>query len=436
MNGKKIIVAGAGHGGLAAAALLAERGFNVEVYEKEKREDLGYDWHDTIANDTFDIIGVSYKKEDIEIRKDTTFYSPSLKTPVSFDVAPENVEWEIDRKVLYGYLLKNAGEKGVKLFFSKNISAPYIENGEVAGIVADGEVIKGDMVIDSAGLRSPVISNLPESYGIKPDYGKNDIFRTYRAYYNLVEGEKIINGKRFNIYMKPCGLKGIAWFKITEGTADIIIGSVDNLYPETVERILKFLRTVQPAIGYDLIRGGGHNEIPLKSAFSLMVGNRYAAIGDAVSMPIPLNGSGITNSIRAGVILAETIEKAKDFKIENLWYYQTGYFKTVGAAMLSIAVLKNMLLDFKDTTLDFFFDKEILTGKEMGAGANGQEVVIGPAETLDKLKKGYKKLGSLIALKAAVKKSKAAKLHALAIPERYEQKAVSDWRKKLDKFLN
>ena len=43
---KKIIVAGAGHGGLTAAALLAQSGYDVTVYEKNAREDMGYDWHD------------------------------------------------------------------------------------------------------------------------------------------------------------------------------------------------------------------------------------------------------------------------------------------------------------------------------------------------------------------------------------------------------
>ena len=37
---KKIIVAGAGHGGLTAAALLADKGFDVTVYERGEKGDL------------------------------------------------------------------------------------------------------------------------------------------------------------------------------------------------------------------------------------------------------------------------------------------------------------------------------------------------------------------------------------------------------------
>ena len=46
---KKILVAGAGHGGLAAAALLAAQGYEVEVFEQKKRGELGHDWEDRFA---------------------------------------------------------------------------------------------------------------------------------------------------------------------------------------------------------------------------------------------------------------------------------------------------------------------------------------------------------------------------------------------------
>ena len=42
----KIIVAGMGHGGLAAAAILARSGYDVTVYEQKSAGTLGYDWTD------------------------------------------------------------------------------------------------------------------------------------------------------------------------------------------------------------------------------------------------------------------------------------------------------------------------------------------------------------------------------------------------------
>lgn len=39
--GKKIIVAGGGHGGIAAGMLLSKRGFDVTVYEKKRKRQDG-----------------------------------------------------------------------------------------------------------------------------------------------------------------------------------------------------------------------------------------------------------------------------------------------------------------------------------------------------------------------------------------------------------
>ena len=47
--GKKIVIAGAGHGGLIAGARLAAAGYDVTIYERKIKSELGYDWDDAIA---------------------------------------------------------------------------------------------------------------------------------------------------------------------------------------------------------------------------------------------------------------------------------------------------------------------------------------------------------------------------------------------------
>lgn len=65
---KKILVAGAGHGGLSAAINLAKAGYDVSVYEKQKREDMGYDWEDAIELSTFDFAEIERPDESIYIK--------------------------------------------------------------------------------------------------------------------------------------------------------------------------------------------------------------------------------------------------------------------------------------------------------------------------------------------------------------------------------
>lgn len=437
-----IVIAGAGHGGLTAAAKLAENGFNVTVFEKQREEDLGYDWHDTVSNNLFDYAGITdYDPAVFHRRKDSTFYAPSMATPVSFDVEPDKADVEIDRAVLYRYLIKRAREAGATLRFSSKVTGPMLDaDNKVCGVIVKGQSVPADLVIDAAGLFSPVLAGLPKTYGIRNDYGPGDIFHAYRAYFNLVEGAEIINPERFNIYFKFAGIKGIAWFKLTEGCADVLVGSVQPLTTKKVQAVLERLREVQPALGRTLVRGGQTKYIPIKSTFSLLVGDRYAAVGDCVSMPIPMTGSGITHAVRAGAMLADTVTAVRDaggkqYRAEDLWAYQTAYYKDIGEKMTSICVLKNCLLGYSESALDFLFDKRIITAKELSAGGNGRPVDMGKKEILEKLKNGYSRPVSLLKLKGAVRTAQAARQTAENIPTEYNREAVEAWRRKLENIL-
>ena len=55
---RKIVVAGLGHGGIAAAASLAKVGYDVTVYEAKKEGTLGYDWTDIFAPDALREAGI------------------------------------------------------------------------------------------------------------------------------------------------------------------------------------------------------------------------------------------------------------------------------------------------------------------------------------------------------------------------------------------
>ena len=61
----KIIVAGAGHGGIAAAAILAQNGYDVTVYERGKEGTLGYDWTDIFAPGALKIAGIGMPPEEM-----------------------------------------------------------------------------------------------------------------------------------------------------------------------------------------------------------------------------------------------------------------------------------------------------------------------------------------------------------------------------------
>ncbi|HOO25320.1 MAG TPA: NAD(P)/FAD-dependent oxidoreductase [Clostridiales bacterium] len=434
---KKIIVAGAGHGGLNAAAFLAKAGFRVDVYEQKTEDEMGYDWSDTISRHTFEYMDFDdYDRAYLSPRLNTSFYAPNLKTPVNVDFDKESTALDIERAALYKYLIRNAKDKGAEIHWGKRIDGPLIKDKKVRGLMVEGQEEGADLVIDSAGLRSVVLAGLPKEYEMDEEFSQNDVFHTFRGYFNLLEGVEAPNMHRFNTYFRFDGLKGIAWFKISDNMADMLVGSVEDLDTDRVEEVLDKIRKVQPAAGRDLLRGGQIIDIPIKSTHTLLVGDNYAAVGDCVSMTIPMVGSGITNAIEAGKMLAETIIEAGKaglpFTKENLWPYQYSYYKFIGAAMLENYVLKNYLLNISEKTMNFFFDNEILTDKELG---DSTSLANDKKAALEKVKKGYKRIFSLLKLKKTVEKSALAKEVALQIPEKYEEEKVKAWREKLAEFM-
>ena len=96
--GKKIIVAGLGHGGIAAAAILARAGFDVTVYEQKKDGTLGYDWTDIFAPDALGIAGIPMPPKDkFEYKEDMTFFGPSMNKGLRQHVPEDKLEIKMER---------------------------------------------------------------------------------------------------------------------------------------------------------------------------------------------------------------------------------------------------------------------------------------------------------------------------------------------------
>ena len=61
--GNKIVVAGGGHGGIATAMLLAKRGYDVTVYERNTKGKMGYDWTDIFDRKGWTAVGIPMPDE-------------------------------------------------------------------------------------------------------------------------------------------------------------------------------------------------------------------------------------------------------------------------------------------------------------------------------------------------------------------------------------
>ena len=428
---QKVLVAGCGHGGLVAAAKLSEAGFDVTVIEKCNKDAIGHDWEDRFTFSLLeDITGTPISKfpeNSWRYRGDCAFVSPAkrMKVEIHYDEnSRQKVMW---RKPLINMLVDNALNKGVKFIWNTEIKSPLISDNKVAGLVTENEKIVADIVIDACGCFSPVRSNLPECYKIERTPERGDLFYGWRAYFN-----KTVDTTPdcpHEVYMYHEGEQGLSWCCTNENTVDILIGRIDKFDDEKVEEQVNIFRQNHPWIGNEIVHGGNYGVIPVRRPLSLMVGDRYAAIGDSAFMTLPMNGMGIDLALNAGLLLADTIisNKGKDFTAEILWNYNERFHKQFGFDSSKNEGLKNAILSIPSEGVDFLFENEVIQSSDLAGAGKKTDF----KSLLGKFKRGMKNPPYFFAIiNGLIKGSKTSKLYANP-PENYNLAEIKKWSDKI-----
>ena len=431
--GKNIIVAGLGHGGIAAAALLAKEGYDVTVYEKKKEGTLGYDWTDIFAPVALEIAEIGMPDEDkYEYKEDMTFCAPTSPKTLRQHVPKEQLEIKMERKDIYAHLINHALKCGVKIVYNCEVEGPLVLGNRVVGIKTENGDIYGDLVIDACGINSPVRRNLPESFCIEKEVARNEKITIYRAFFNVAEDVKV--DAKFKVMLFKGGQKGISWVASEEEHTDLLIGRFEDFDLEEAERFADFLRTENPRLGTKKLRGGQFVEIPVRQPLSVMVADGYAAIGDSAFMTVPVIGSGIANSLKAAKVLADTVikDKTNSFSADTLWNYQVNYFKVLGNGLAPLACIKLMLLKLSPDEVDDVFEKEILTDDLITMGANFTglaSIKIDPKAMVSQAKQvcsDTELLKKIIACGVRMGKVSAA---CTMMPKKWNSRRVKSWAK-------
>ncbi len=433
----KIIVAGAGHGGIAAAAQLAQKGFDVTIYERNEQGKLGYDWTDIFAPGSLAAAGIPMPEEDkYEFKENMTFYSPDKQHPLKQDVAPDKLEIKMERRDIYEHLINHALECGAKIVYGCEIESAVFAGSRVVGIKTSLGNFYADLVIDAAGLNSPLRSNLPEMCGIMNHIKRFERFYVYRAFYNRVPTEE--KQEKYKVYLLPDGKLGIGWVATEGEHTDVLIGRFDEQSDEGIEQALNGLRAHNPQLGTERLRGGQRVQIPVRQPLSVMVCDGYAAIGDSAFMTVPIIGSGIANSLKASKMLVETIiaDKACAFSAETLWNYQVKYYKALGSGFAALAAVKMLLTKITPGQLDYIFDKSILTAQDFTIDAESTSlssmIKFDVADMIERAKNICKDKDLLKKLLAVGAQIAAITAVCAAMPRQWNRRIVFAWAKKYD----
>lgn len=431
---KKIIVAGLGHGGIAAAALLAKEGFEVTVYEKKAEGTLGYDWTDIFAPKALEIAGIGMPPEDkYEYKEDMTFFGPTSNVSLKQHVAPDKREIKMERRDIYEHLINHALSCGVKIEYECEVIAPIILGSRVVGIQTEKGDVYGDLVIDACGMNSPVRTNLPDWFSVEKEVARNEKITIYRAFYNVASEEEV--EAKFKVMLFAGGELGVNWVASEENHTDVLIGRFSDFDIEKVESFTEYLRQSNPRLGTERVRGGQFVEIPVRQPLSIMVNDGYAAIGDSAFMTVPLIGSGIANSLKAAAILAETVIKDKNgaFTADTLWRYQVEYYKQIGAGLAPLACGKLLLLGLTAQEVDYVFDSGIINDDDVTMDADftslGGAIKFDPKDMINKAKgvcRDPELLKKIVA--CGVKMGKVSAACAM-MPKKWNRDRVKAWAK-------
>lgn len=431
--GNRIIVAGGGHGGIAAAMLLAKRGYDVTVYEKNAKDKMGYDWTDIFDRKGWSAVGIPMPDESkYKLKQDMTFYGPAMETALTQHTEEDKKEIQMERSEIYAHLIKHAEEAGVKFQYEHTIEGPIFLGNRVAGIKTDKGEYLADLVIDACGLNSPVRRAMPASTGIQNNLIEYEQFYIYRAFFN--KACEVEEHNKFKVILLPNNELGISWVATEEEHTDVLIGRFRPFDREYAMEQIEMLREGNPSIGTEILRADDFANIPVRQPLGVLVADGYAAIGDSGFMTVPVIGSGIANSLKAAKILADAISNdcSGSYSAETLWTYQKNFYKEIGAALAPLACVKLLLTRLQGPELDYIFAKGILNADDMTIDADSTSLgaMLG-GMSMDDIKT---KLNGLInnkvilgkVVKMGLQLARATAVTA-AMPTTYNRKTILRW---------
>lgn len=437
----RILVAGAGCGGLVAAIKLAEAGHNVVIFEKSDKHTLGLEQTDAIDLSAFDLAGIPLSPDFVTGKNVLTIIPPDKTVPSITLTPPSEDSVIVDRQLLAKHLVSLCEESGADIIYNSIIKSPIILGSRVAGIKTDAGDFYGDLIIDSCGIDSPLRKNLPSFMNVNRELKENDVLYTYRAYFKNDKSAPQPD-TYYNIYINGGGADGFSWLITDDNKIDVLIANFKPLDNETVLNTLQKLYEENPHLSKEFLYGSKFKAIPLTQPLGCLVADGYAAIGDSAFMTYAVKGSGIAYSMVAGKLLADAIENDVQelFNCETLWEYEKSFFKEIGFSACRTVLVKNLLPRLTYEEVSEFFKSQIITTEELSDVMTNKFSTLtnseGRAFLKDKLKlfKTDTVLKEKISL-LAVWSGKLA-LTEPFLPSKYDRKDVEKWVLRYNEFFD
>lgn len=323
-----IIIVGAGTAGCLFAWRMAERGYEVLVFEKKPLLELGRAieiFH--MPEDQFDLFDIPHPEPPELIHTETIgyTYSPDLKVnlPINGTFYVMNMPAFMQR------LQRYAMDAGVTFLEETSVENVLLENGTLVGVTGTHEgkdfEAHGKLVVDTSGLAGAVRTKLPDDFGVE-----NQPVPPEKCLYVCLElRAEIPEGY-------PTGSNGYMFHKAFWNKSydnDVVLGIGQ---PNSFEYAWDKLREWREEYFGDPGKVVGHRQGPIpftRSPYS-MVGNSLMLVGDSANQNKPFSGEGVVSGFTAVEIAVDVADQAlknSNTSREALWDYNVRYQHGQGA---------------------------------------------------------------------------------------------------------
>ena len=312
-----VIVAGAGPGGSASAALLAKKGFRVLVLEKDEfpRFHIGESLlpaSELVQSE----LGVDIDPEVFLFKRGAQFLCEASGRHKAFDFAealpgPQRYAWQVERARFDTLLRDRALAFGAEVRHGVRVEeVSTSEEGVEVSSSAGRE--RARYFIDASGQGRLLASKMRSVEAFR-DFGKAALFTHFHALSDEAWGE-IAPHHDVRILMIP---EGWAWVIPLAGKR-LSVGVVSQRQGIQREDLDRFL--AQSTLLQRLTRGAERGETRCIGNFSYRnarpFGPRYACVGDAACFIDPVFSSGVSLALQGasqiGRALAEALEKGEE----------------------------------------------------------------------------------------------------------------------------
>ncbi len=350
---RDVIIVGAGPGGSATAKYLAEKGYDVVLYEK--RQEIGAPKR---CAEGFPLEAA--KEFNLNIPKNCIRQKINGSRVYSPDGNFVGVDYNLDggcileRKVFDKWLAEEAVRKGAKVQAKTTITGLLKENGKVVGVKGEffGEKFEErcKILIASDGVESKISRMAGLNTAGNPKFVDSGVQFE-------MAGIDLEDSKKIYLYLgNKIAPGGYCWvFPKGKDVANVGIGILGNHEAPAIKYLEKFVESKKELKKGSIleVNSGG---IPVGGFLQKMCLDNFLVVGDAAHQVNPLHGGGLYEAQFAGKLAAEVVDEAfkkGDTSEKQLSKYNKEWWEKRGNYLKKVEKLKDIFKKLSDEDINY-----------------------------------------------------------------------------------